>query len=57
MTKTNKNPHKEQREWTELLHAKKRYILRKQEEEDSMQLIREVKTLMKEHQEDDGSPK
>lgn len=42
MTKTKKNPLKEQREWNELLHAKKKYILRKQEEEDADRRLRDA---------------
>lgn len=41
MTKTKKNPYKEQREWNELLHEKKAYILRKQEEEDGKRVLRD----------------
>lgn len=48
MTKTYRKNDKDKRTWEDLLHSTKRYLERKQEEQEAEQQIREAKRLCKE---------
>jgi len=57
MTKTNKNPLKDQRPWDELQSEKRAFIKRKQDEEEAKKSLREFDPYNGRWDTDDDSPK